>query len=124
MEDIQNIIIEKINNYNYDKEVEEYSKELEKNLKQGEIIELFPQIDDNFVGDTKFEIAEKVSKQIIDYKIREKALAKLMSRGIIYPISLCDGYVRETINYKCKSYSYYREPLEFRRLVFNGFMKA
>lgn len=123
MEDIQNIIIEKINNYNYDKEVEEYSKELEKNLKQGEIIELFPQIDDKFSGNDQEDIAEKVSKQIIRYKIREKALNKLMSKGLIYPVGLREGLFYKRIICKYGPHTI-DTPLNFRKSIFSEFIKA
>ncbi|MDC4249591.1 hypothetical protein M3X99_01015 [Clostridium perfringens] len=122
MDNIHNMIIDKINSYNYDKEVEEYAKALENDLEEGQLIKLFPKFDDGFVGNDEEDIAEKVSKRIISYKIREKALAKLMSKGIIYPVGVCDGFFSKRVIYRYGSRTL-ETSLDFRRLVFQNFMK-
>lgn len=123
MDNIHNMIIDKINAYNYDKEVEEYAKALENDLEEGKVINLFPKIDDGFIGNDKEDIAEKVSKQIINYKIREKALNKLMSKGLIYPVGLCDGTFHKRVIYKHGQWTT-ETSLYFRKSVFSDFIKA
>lgn len=122
MGNIHNMIIDKINAYNYDEEVEEYAKALENDLEEGQVINLFPKIDDRFIGNDEEDIAEKVSKQIINYKIIEKAFIKLMSEGKIYPVDFCNGYFHQAVTYQYYPYTT-QTQLDFRRVVFTQFMK-
>lgn len=122
MDNIHNMIIDKINAYNYDKEVEEYAKALENDLEEGKVINLFPKIDNGFIGNDEEDIAEKVSKQIIHYKIREKAIVKLMAKGIIYPVEVGNGFFHQRVIYQYSTWTI-QTYLDFRKVIFSQFMK-
>ncbi|CEO04843.1 Uncharacterised protein [[Clostridium] sordellii] len=125
---IQNRIIEIVNDYDYEKEVEECVKFYEQNsFKEGEIISLYPSnISDEFEGDEE-EIAQKVAKQIIQYRIKEKTFIKLMSKGIIHPVGVRDGSFRKNVVYKNVS-GMTRSALDtsvyFPISIFMNFMKV
>lgn len=126
---IENRIFEIANSYDYNEKVcqaiEEYKKELNKE-KTGYIIYLNAKISREFAGASEEEIAQKVSKEVIEYRIKEKALVKLMAEGVIYPVGTVgtiDGWERRSVTYAYGS-STSHTNLNFRRLVFTEFMKA
>lgn len=124
---IQNKIIEIVNNYDYEKEVEELVSKYENNpIKEGDIISLRPSIDDKFLGDQD-EIAQKVARQIILYRIKEKAFMKLFSKGVIHPVNVSEGQFRKTVSYETRSSmttTTTRTSIYFPRSIFTDFMKV
>lgn len=124
---IQNKIIEIVNNYDYEKEVEELVSAYEKNpIKEGEIIPLRPRIDDKFLGDQD-EIARNVARQIITYRIREKAFMKLFSKGVIHPVNISEGQFRKTVVYETRSSmtkTTTETSIHFPKSIFTDFMKV
>lgn len=124
--DIQNRILEIVNNYDYKNDISEAINEYKKTLSSkepGNIIYLRAKINNQFIGNNEQEISEKVAAQIIKYKINEKALIKLMSEGIIYPIGICDGWEHLSVTY-CYRNTVRNTHLDFRRIVFDEFMKV
>ena len=125
---IQNRIIEIVNSYSYDEDVLEFVKAYENNpYEEGEIIYLNGNIDNKFIGNTEEEIAKKVAKQIIQYRIREKAFIKLMSKGILHPVGIGTGMEDKRVEYQWGSYNMRHScntSVFFPRSIFVSFMKV
>lgn len=113
--------------YNYEKEVEEKAKELKEFLytkKSNYILYLnFGLQKDSYYGNNESEILEQVARDIISYKIMEKAYVKLMSEGIIYPIGISDGRRSAGFSYKIKNCTTTSHIDNMDGLIFNRFMK-
>lgn len=124
---IQNRIIEIVNSHDYEKEIEELVSSYENNpIKEGETIPLQPIINSEFIGDEE-EIAQKVAKQIMQYRIKEKAFMKLIAKGIIHPIELGDGQFNQDVKYTIKSSmvkSEYYYKVYFPRSIFTKFTRV
>lgn len=123
---IDNKIIEMVNSYDYKNEVDDTTKKLEAELEKcnsNKILHLQPKFDGNVLGSTEDDIANKMAERLINYKIREKAFVKLMTKGLIYPVGSCDGLCSIRVNYQYGNRTTMGQ-FQFRRFVFNEFMKA
>lgn len=123
---IHNRILEIVDCYHYDKEVfkaiEEYKRLLE-DKKLSYVIHLKGNFQEEYVGDNEEIVAQKVAKDVIKYKIREKTLIKLMAEGVIFPISTDGGWESHPVRYVVGIMEL-TTRLDFRRVVFHEFMKV
>ena len=129
MKNINNEVLNIVNGYDYTKEVIEYVEKLKNeltNMHSNQVIALNCNIIVNYIDTNEDDIINKVSKQIINYRIREKAFVKLMSEGLIYPIRICDGWYKNSERYEIRNgnnKSCTTGTFSMRRIVFNEFMK-
>ena len=122
--EIDNMVLERINAYDYKDAVDEMVEKLKEELKEYDCnkkLYLNVNLNTNVCGNSDEEIVEIMSERIIEYRIKEKAYFKLMNEGIIYPVSTCDG--------TCFIHRQYIKPnqqssgtITISRLVFNEFM--
>lgn len=123
---IHNRILEIADNYHYDryvfKTVEEYKRALE-DKKLSYVINLKVNFQEKYVGDNEEIVAQNIADDVIKYKIREKTLVKLMAEGLILPIRTNKGWESHSIKCVIEGVELMTH-LEFRRLVFDEFMKV
>ena len=129
IDDMKKTILQRVNEYDYKNDVSNRIIELKKQLEKEDNITFKLKYRSLVVNrNNKDDLIKGISDSIIIYKIEEKALFNLMSQGLIYPVSTCDGnmIIDEDMNLN-NSFRYsinINSKINIERLVFDKFKKV
>ena len=129
IDDMKKTILQRVNEYDYKNYVSNRIIELKKQLEKEDNITFKLKYRSLVVNrNNKDDLIKGISDSIIIYKIEEKALFNLMSQGLIYPVSTCDGnmIIDEDMNLN-NSFRYsinINSKINIERLVFDKFKKV
>lgn len=124
MINVDNIILARAKEYDYKKDVDEMVNKLKKEISEQEsnsTLSLIVKFNGDIFANTDEEIIDLMSKKLIQYKIREKAFVKLMSEGLIYPMSICNGMCSVSKRFQ-KPNSQTTGTFSFSRIIFDEFI--
>ncbi|MBN1059357.1 hypothetical protein [Clostridium botulinum] len=124
MSNVDNIILARAKEYDYEKDVDEMVDKFKKEISEqgsNSILRLNVKFDGDISANTDEGIIDLMSKRLIQYRVREKAFVKLMREGLIYPINICNGSCNINKRFQTPDFRT-TGTFSFPRIIFDEFM--